>query len=252
MAQIVKSSRSAPAVNSLFQRTESNAAGFITRLSAFCVLLLGLTTSLRADPPGPIIQAWLEAQEKIQTWTADFTQTRSLKALAQPLTSEGQVWFAHPNQFRWELGNPPQTIAIRQPQQLLVIYPRLKRVERFPLEETKRAGPWNDALALLEAGFPRDEADLQSKFRILDQTQTVSMVELTLEPRSSGARRMMSRVKIAFDPATFMLQGTELHFADGSTLRNDFKNVQLNPPLDAAAFTPRIESDYRIVEPAGK
>ena len=37
---------------------------------------------------------------------------------------------------------------------MLLLYPRLKRVERYPLNTTD-AGPWKDMMALLDAGFPR-------------------------------------------------------------------------------------------------
>src|ERR1051326_8023373 len=50
--------------------------------------------------------SWLAAQAHIQRWSADFTQTRTLKSLAQPLTASGHVWFEAPNRFRWELGHP--------------------------------------------------------------------------------------------------------------------------------------------------
>ena len=33
----------------------------------------------------------------------------------QVLTESGHVWFAAPNRFRWELGHPAKTIAVRQP-----------------------------------------------------------------------------------------------------------------------------------------
>ena len=32
-------------------------------------------------------------------------------------------------------------------------------------------------------------------------------------------------------------------------MRNDFKNPELNPKLDESLFTPKLESDYKIVEP---
>ena len=80
-----------------------------------------------------ILAAWLNAQTNVQTWSADFLQTRKLKSLTQPLTATGHVWFAAPNRFHWELGQPAQTIAVRTTNDLLVIYPRLKRVERYPL-----------------------------------------------------------------------------------------------------------------------
>src|SRR5947209_7716848 len=118
-----------------------------------------------------VLGAWLNSQDHIQTWSAEVIQTRALKSLTQPLTATGHVWFAAPNRFRWELGQPPQTIAVRAPAEMLVIYPRLKRVERYPLTG-QQTGPWRDALALLEAGFPRSPVEMDSRLRILSQTIT--------------------------------------------------------------------------------
>src|SRR6516162_4191679 len=56
---------------------------------------------------------WFAVQTNLQSWSADFTQTRSLKVLAKPLVATGKVWVA-PSRFCWELGQPPQTIALRQ------------------------------------------------------------------------------------------------------------------------------------------
>ena len=74
---------------------------------------------------------WIAVQTNLQSWSADFTQTRSLKVLAQPLISTGKVWVA-PSRFRWELGQPAQTIALRQPDQLVIIYPRSNGRRNIP------------------------------------------------------------------------------------------------------------------------
>src|SRR5262245_39161944 len=124
----------------------------ILLLSGF--VLLGTTILTPSAELNPAVSTWLAAQTNIQSWSADFVQTRTLKSLTQPLTATGHVWFAAPNRFRWELGHPAQTIAVRVTEELLVIYPRLKRVERFLLTG-EQTGAWRDALALLEAGFPR-------------------------------------------------------------------------------------------------
>ncbi|HEV2391852.1 MAG TPA: outer membrane lipoprotein carrier protein LolA [Verrucomicrobiae bacterium] len=195
-----------------------------------------------------LLSSWLAAQTNIQSWSADFVQTRALKSLTQPLTATGHVWFEAPNRFRWELGHPAQTVAVRAPQELLIIYPRLKRVEKFPLTG-QQTGPWRDALSLLEAGFPRSQAQLESQYNILGQRVQGRTFELTLQPKSAAARRMMPQIKIDFDTQDFSLKGTELQFADGSTMRNDFKNPVLNPKLDPQLFSPEIPSDYKVVEP---
>ena len=196
----------------------------------------------------PLVASWLSGQTNLQTWSADCIQTRTFKSLSQPLTATGHVWFAEPNRFRWELGRPAQTIAVRAPKEMLIIYPRLKRVERYPLGG-EQAGPWRDALALLEAGFPRSQAQLESTFHIVSQTITNQTDEVALQPKSASARRMMPQIKIAFDTKDFSLRATELQFADGSKMRNDFFNAVMNPRLDEETFAPKIESDFKIIEP---
>ncbi len=219
--------------------------------SAGFVLSLGLLTVpaiVSGAELNPAVASWLAAQSHIQSWSADFVQTRTFKTLAQPLKASGHLWFEAPNKFRWEMTKPAPTIAVRAPQELLVIYPRLKRVERFPLTG-EQTGPWRDALALLEAGFPRSQAELENQYNILSQQVHGEMVQLTLQPKSAAARRMMPQIQIGFDLQNNTLLNTELQFADGSRMRNDFQNPVLNPPIDPQLFSPALAPDYKVVEP---
>jgi outer membrane lipoprotein-sorting protein len=215
------------------------------------LLLAGLGWSglaVRAADTNALLSAWLQAQTNVHTWTAEFTQTRSLKALAQPLTTQGRVTFSAPNQFRWELGNPAQTIAVRQANQMLVLYPKLKRVEKFPLDAAN-AGPWKDALALLEAGFPRSRADLEGAFRVVSVTETGGVARLVLQPKSAQARKFMPEISIEFSITDHDMRATEMKFADGSTMRNDFRGSVLNPKIEPTVFAPEIPADFKTVEP---
>ena len=198
-----------------------------------------------------LVDSWLNAQTNIHTWTADVLQTRNLKSLARPLSKEGRVWFAAPNRFRWEIGTPAETIAVRKPDEMLVIYPRLKRAERFPLNQ-QDAGPFKDTLALLDAGFPRGRADLDARFNIASQSLSNDVCTLILQPRSPSARRMMPELRIAFGTNDWTLRSTELKFADGSTMHNLFRNSKLNPPVAENLFSPTIDADIKVVEPMKK
>jgi len=198
-----------------------------------------------------LVDSWLNAQTNIQTWTADVVQTRNLKSLARPLSKEGRVWFAAPNRFRWEIGTPAETIAVRKPGEMLVIYPRLKRAERFPLDQ-QEAGPFKDTLALLDAGFPRSRTDLDTRFNIASQSLSNDVCTLVLQPKSPSARRMMPELRIAFGTNDWTLRSTELKFADGSTMHSAFRNPKLNPPVAENLFNPAIEADIKIVEPMKK
>lgn len=192
--------------------------------------------------------AWLSSRATVQTWSADVVQTRSFKSLSQPLTARGRVWFDAPNLFRWELGTPPQTIALRQPEEMWVIYPRLKRAEKYPLSGDQQ-GPWRDTLALLEAGFPKNRDELASRFRILSESAAGPLWELSLQPRSATARRWMPLIRIAFATNDYSLRVTELQFADGSMMRNEFTNAVTNPRIPEGTFAVSLEPDFKIVEP---
>jgi len=207
--------------------------------------------TLQAANPSALVSGWLVAQTNIQTWSADVIQVRTLKSLVQPLTATGHVWFAAPNRFRWEIGTPAQTIALRQSDQMLLIYPRLRRAERYSLA-AGQSGPWKDALALLEVGFPRSQIELESRFRIASVTNSKDFGEVTLQPRSAAARRLISQIKVAFSINDFTLRATQLEFADGSTMRNEFLNQTNNPKIEEILFAPKLESDYKIVEPMTK
>jgi outer membrane lipoprotein-sorting protein len=213
----------------------------------FAVICTSPVCSDAADS-NTALSTWLDAQKEIHSWSADFMQTRRFKTLTQPLMESGKVWFAEPNRFRWELGHPPKTIAVRATNEMLLLYPLLKRAERYPLNSTA-PGPWRDALALLEAGFPRSQSEMESKFRIASQAVTNDICNLVLQPKSATARKMMPQIEISFDLKNRTLRATELQFADGSSLRNDFTNAVLNPKLDDSMFTPPVPPDFKVVEP---
>ena len=144
---------------------------------------------------------WFEVQTNLQSWAGDFTQTRTLTVLNQPLVSAGKVW-VKPGEFRWELGQPAQTIVLRRPDQLLIIYPRLKRAEKYPLDAVP-TGPMKDALALLDASLPRDRATMEKNFRLLSATETNSILQMTLQPRSEAARKFIGEDRDWFSHQRF-------------------------------------------------
>lgn len=246
--------RRAREVNALPQpmsSTDSAPRGVGTRFLRVFLALLLLSTGARAvyaQDTGALLDRWWAAQTNLQTWTADLIQTRSLKVLSQPLVATGKVWVAVPGRFRWELGQPAQTIALRQPDQLFIIYPRLKRAEKYSLTGVP-PGPLKDALALLDASFPRDRATMEARFRLLSAMETNSMLQMTLQPKSASARKFISEILLGFRTNDFSIAITEMKFADGSTLRNDFTNAVLNRPIAPAVFEAKLGPDFTVVEP---
>src|ERR1039457_2600781 len=219
-------------------------------LPGFLIMFFLAAVGLRGADYDAQFNKWFEVQTNLQSWAGDFTQTRTLKVLNQPLISHGKVW-VKPGEFRWELGQPVQTIVLRRPDQLLIVYPRLKRAEKYPLDGVP-SGPMRDALALLDASLPRDRATMEKNFQLLSATATNTILQMTLQPRSDAARIFIGQIVIGFHTNDFTIAATEMKFADGSSLRNDFTNVVLNLPIEPKTFTAELPADYTVVEPLKK
>lgn len=208
-----------------------------------------MTSGLRAaDGSSDLLDRWFVAQGKLQTWRANFVQTRTLKALSTPLKTPGRALFQAPGEFRWELGRPAKTIAIRGTNALVVLYPALSRAELYPINP-ENAGRFKDLLVLLEAGFPRDRKELEARFKIIKETTVNDRHEVTLQPRSSVARRLMPELKLGFEVKDMMLLSTEMVFSDGSTMRTDFSQPEINPRLEAGLFSTQVPAGFQVTEP---
>jgi outer membrane lipoprotein-sorting protein len=211
------------------------------------LLLLLIPLSLCAAPEDQIVYGWIKAQANVHTWTADFKQIRELKALTQPLTATGKIWFSAPDHFRWEVMKPAPTIAARTADDLLVIFPRLKRAEKYSLAAL-RQGQWKDLMSLLDTGFPRSRDDFEKQFHVRDVVDIPGGKRLVLDPKSDLVKKYLPEIDIDVRTPDFMLLGTTMTFIDGSVLKNEFSNPQLNQPIDPAVFTPPI-GDYKVTQP---
>jgi outer membrane lipoprotein-sorting protein len=215
------------------------------------ILFLAFGGVARAADTDAVLDAWFAAQTKVRSISADFTQTRTLKTLVQPLVATGHLWFAPPNQFRWELGQPAQTIALRHGDDMYVVYPRLKRAEHYPLG---KAAPqeWRDAMSLLDAGFPSTRQEFEAQFQIVSLNETNGLWVVALRPRSAAARQIMPELSVSLATNDYSLQGTELVFIDGSRMKNVFTHAEVNAATDENLFDWKPPADFKVTEPFAK
>lgn len=218
----------------------------------------GVLTAVPADPPSSgsatPLEQWLQRSHTLKSWEAHFVQTRHLKALTHPLTTPGRVWFLAPDRFRWELGEPVQSLVLRDGSNLQVLSPRLRRVEEISL--TNAAGPLREAMALLDSGFPRDAAAFHRQFKLLSSGTNqsaggVPVHAFRLQPKASGARRFLPELVVEVTVADLQLTATELQFTDGSRMRNDFTAAILNPGMDPGLFRTNLDASWKKVGPGG-
>ena len=217
-----------------------------------CLTFLALirATGLSSSVPDADVRLnhWLTAQTNFTSWRADFIQTRSLKALTQPLISHGRIWFVAPNLFRWELGVPAKSVALRTESDLIVLAPSLKRAERYPISEMAK-GPIKGLASLMDTGFPRDATAFKKQFEMLGADETNGVCNFRFAPRESAIRKLLPELSIGVSLHDFSLRTTSLQFADGSILRNDFTNSEVNPRIDPALFVAPLDAQWKVTEP---
>jgi outer membrane lipoprotein-sorting protein len=182
------------------------------------------------------VKKWIARQDDFHAVTADFTQTRALRALKSPLASEGRLWFKAPGSFRWEVGTPAKTIVLRKGDSLFMIQPAKKRAERSSATAKPDKPSPMQAMGMMSFPFARDFADFQKQFETLSITTEGAKCHLEVLPREGQARKFLSALKLDFNTTNGHLLGFEMATRDGSSLRNEFSNVQVNPKIPASVF----------------
>jgi outer membrane lipoprotein-sorting protein len=225
----------------------SATIGFLQSIGLL-LLLFAHPAFADTDPSKQFLDTWLTYQAQVKTWSADVVQIRKLKSLVHPLKSRGRVWFRQPNRFRWQLGQPPRTIAVRTEDQLLIVYPRLKQIEQYSLGNAIDPS-WKQVLALLEVGFPSDPDAFHARYEMVQAERSGRVWHFKLRPADKQARRLLKQVRLEISIDDLTLLATELVFPGGSTMRNQFSNYQLNPDLDDALFKVEIAAGYQVVNP---
>lgn len=211
------------------------------------VALLAINGAVWAADTDALIDKIISHQSKIRTWQAEFTQIRHLPSLKKPLRTPGKVWFQHTGEFRWELGRPARSIAIRSQQQITILSPRLKLAEVYPLT-TDQSGPWRDALALLEVGFPSSRSALEQKFVVKQIEERSEGIHVVLLPRKKSARQFLGEIRMEFG-TTNQLSATEMSFSHGARIRTEFSQGVSNEMIEDASFDASIPSGFRVSHP---
>lgn len=207
------------------------------------------TLPAAADSGSAALDAWLDRQVTITTWSADVTQVRTLAALKRPLEQRGHVVFARPQRFRWQLGVPPRTLAVGTPDGLSIAYPRLKKLERYPAGDDVDPA-LRQVIDLLEVGFPTSADKFHERYELLREESVADISVFRLRPRSAEARRLLREIALHVN-LDGELVATEFLFEDQSTIRNEFHRRVLDGSVDEELFVLETGEGWEISEPLG-
>lgn len=217
-------------------------------LSLAVAILLAPAAAALAAPDLTPLDTWLGRQENVTSLKADFTQTRKLKTFNKPLVSEGTLSFSEPENFRWEISKPSPSIAIFGPEEVVVMYPKLKRAELMKMVDIAKT-KYSDTFELIKSGFPRSRKELERLFNIEGLEKKGEVYELRLSLKRRGSDNPVKEARVYFTPEQAGITATELELADGSTIRNDFKNMDINAKIAKNDFDQAVPSGFAVSEP---
>ena len=177
-----------------------------------------------------LVEAVVEQQRALRSLRAEFTQTTASELLLDPVESAGSFRFLAPDRVRWDYREPDRMIVVFADDTVTTYHPDEKRAERIRIAAAHRR--FVQALAGTQ---PLD--DLSSQFSItLSDPGPTGPYRLLLTPTHRALKRKLETVRLEVDRQLLLPVAVEYRSATGDSTRYEFRQLELNPELEASGF----------------
>ena len=199
----------------------------------FLLILPLLLSTAHADKLP--LEKWLQRQASISSLDVSFTQERKLPALKEPVTTAGRLYFSKPDQVRWQLGEPFQTLAVSDGNTLTLVDTTAKTARRTSTESPQAA-----RFSLLAGKAFESVEQFDRTFEIVESSVTSGIYQYTLKPKDRRIRSQIPWIFLDIDPLKIELRALEIELQDRSRLRTTFHHSRFNVKLEPALFSPDL------------
>jgi len=188
-----------------------------------------------ATPKSPdsrsILREWISKQAGIYSLHADFVETRTLRTVRLPIKKTGMVWFGSKSRFRWQIGSPPDFMAIKSHDKLALIEPKKRRARILPggQESSGRFPP-------ITFPFATSLADFESRFTVIDFRAEEHTAEVAFVPQDPEMSGQVRSVRIRFMRDSGIINLFEITFRDGSSISTQLSNIEVNANIPDKLF----------------
>ena len=200
---------------------------------------LSFTVPLAAQSSAPdmaVVERWLSTNSGVGSLKIEFTQTRRMRSVKVPMRQEGTLWLDYNNRrFRWQTGDPAQTIVVSLGRNILIVRTPMKRYEIRPAGSGGAPG-----MAALTNGFPRSLAEFKQRYRVLEIRNEANTKRIVARPLGESGRGV-ENFTFVVDASHYRLLGIEIDLEDGSSVDTVFRRVETNVAVNRSLFQPPIE-----------
>ncbi len=194
----------------------------------FLALTLLIAAPLHAEPDWASLESWIARQQTVKNLYGEFTQTRRLPTLRIPSRQPGKIWFTSQGQFRFELGDPVDTVAIRDGGTAVTLIDE-RRDTRRTIDESV-AGPESQQLLLMRFPLTNSLEEFRRVFNVARMEENGTKTELDLIPRDASLRKHVQRIDLEYETSTGILTNFNVELANGGGLETNFTRMKVNQP----------------------
>lgn len=232
----------------LFRVSDSNPLIFnlmrLLFLSMSLLLCSSLLADIAVDQLSPVRQ-WIDRQSSVTSVEASFVQERHFKALKRPIIHAGKLWFKSPSLFRWQIGTPVESVAIKRRSELFLLRPQKMTGEHFTQssDRLRRTAP---GTLFFDLGFPRSHEDFTEKFTVTNVTLMDGSYYISVKVNDIRTSLALRKIVFEVDAKSFRTKGIVMRFRDSSSVNTRFSAVRENSSLDDSLFSFDI-TGYKII-----
>lgn len=163
--------------------------------------------------------------DKVQDFTARFTQEYTSVSMGSTRASEGRVFFKKPGKMRWDYAKPDERYMISDGKSLWVYEPEFAQYYSESLQESQLPSALR---------FLMGKGQLRDEFAIRIRTQDADKITLELVPKERSSQ--FSRLHFVVDDKTSTVLEITVFDALGNANRLRFHDVKQNSGLPDKGF----------------
>ena len=207
------------------------------RLFILMMCLSGHFDCNASDKAGELhtVKQWIAHRGGISSVSASFVQERHLKALKRPIINSGKLWFKSPRLFRWQIGEPAESVAISKNGEILLLRPGKKTGERHSGNHSHNSRQ-SPGMLFFEIGFPRDYKEFNKRFTVTGLSRLGDSYFISLKFNDRRSNIAIRKVVFQVDSKTYLTQSMEMRFRDASSIKTKFSDVEENAVVKDSVF----------------
>jgi outer membrane lipoprotein carrier protein len=195
---------------------------FLFNLAA--LFLWHLPALANGDSSQSFLEQFQEKRTKINTFTADFVQKKTLPLFDEEKISTGTVIFKTPYQMIWKYQTPDKTQMKVTNESVSFYFPSLEQIEVYRMNKSKGAAPFFFA-------FEATADEIRDNFTLAGPVASDGMKQVELTPKTEPLASQVTTVVLWLDESDYLPRKILINEITGDTTEISFSNIKVNQPV---------------------